>query len=264
MDQPTQPKPAPEAVAPPTAPAPHPAPHTRRHRFMRRVRGYFLTGVLVTAPIAFTLWLAWNVIVFVDEKVKQLIPDAYLLQFPAPFRVPGFGLVALFVALTLIGMLAAGLIGRTLIRIGEGIVERMPVLRSIYSASKQVIETVVGQNAQSFREVVLIEFPRKDCWTVGFLTGAAKGEIARVDKEGMVNVFVPTTPNPTSGYLVFVPRRDVRKLAMTVEDGIKLVVSGGIVAPPEPGDDGAPEPAKKKRSIRRFIPKLPLPERMRQ
>ena len=271
MDQPADPGPAakpPEApaAAPPPAQAgaapPHPAPHTRRHRFVRRLRGYFLTGVLVTAPIAFTLWLAWNVIVFVDEKVKQLIPDAYLLQFPTPFRVPGFGLVALFLALTLIGMLAAGLIGRTLIRIGEGIVERMPVLRSIYSASKQVIETVVGQNAQSFREVVLIEFPRKDCWTVGFLTGAAKGEIGRVDKEAMVNVFVPTTPNPTSGYLVFVPRRDVRKLAMTVEDGIKLVVSGGIVAPPEPSD-GDPEP-KKKRSIRRFIPKLPLPERMRQ
>jgi uncharacterized membrane protein len=271
MDKPASPAAAakpPEApaAAPPPAQAgaapPHPAPHTRRHRFMRRLRGYFLTGVLVTAPIAFTLWLAWNVIVFVDEKVKQLIPDAYLLQFPTPFRVPGFGLVALFLALILIGMLAAGLIGRTLIRIGEGIVERMPVLRSIYSASKQVIETVIGQNAQSFREVVLIEFPRKDCWTVGFLTGAAKGEIARVDKEAVVNVFVPTTPNPTSGYLVFVPRRDVRKLAMTVEDGIKLVISGGIVAPPEPGD--TEEPAKKKRSIRRFIPKLPLPERMRQ
>ncbi|MGQ0677561.1 MAG: DUF502 domain-containing protein [Rhodospirillales bacterium] len=250
--QPAQAPAAPAAEAPQAAPAP-----SRRHRALRRLRGYFLTGVLVTAPIGFTLWLSWNVLVFVDDKVKLLIPDAYLLEFSVPFKVPGFGLVALALGLTLIGMLAAGLIGRTLIRVGEEIVGRMPVLRGVYAASKQVIETVIGHNATSFREVVLVEFPRKECWAVGFVTGVAGGEIGRFTRDDAVNVFIPTTPNPTSGYLVFVPRRDVVTLSMTVEDGIKLVVSGGIVAPPDPSD----EKPRKKRVARTFIPRLPLHEK---
>lgn len=215
--KPPEVRPAPEA-------APAPIPPSHRHRLMRRIRGYFLTGVLVTAPIGITLWLSWNVLIFVDDKVKLLVPDSYVTQYATYYRIPGFGLLALVIGLTLIGMLAAGLIGRTLIRVGEGIVGRMPVLRGIYAASKQVIETVIGQNATSFREVVLVEFPRKDCWTVGFITGVARGEIGRIAKEEVVNVFIPTTPNPTSGYLIFVPRADVVPLSMTVEDGIKLVV----------------------------------------
>jgi uncharacterized membrane protein len=123
-----------------------------------------------------------------------------------------------------------------------------------------VIETVIGQNATSFREVVLLEFPRKDCWTIGFVTGPTKGEIQRVAKDEMVNVLVPTTPNPTSGYLVFVRRAEVVSLSMTVEDGIKLVVSGGIVAPPDPSE----LPLKKKRHPRTFIPRLPLHEKAKQ
>jgi uncharacterized membrane protein len=128
------------------------------------------------------------------------------------------------------------------LKIGEGIVQRMPIVRGIYSASKQVIETVVGHNATSFREVVLVEFPRRDCWTVGFITGVAKGEIGRLTDEELVSVFVPTTPNPTGGYVFFVPRREVIPLQMSVEDGLKLVVSMGIVVPPEP----AALPAKRR------------------
>lgn len=268
MDHQVNPNPAAQAAPPVQAapatpeapPAAQPAaPPSRRHRFMRRVRGYFLAGVLVTAPIGITLWLTWNLLFFVDDKVKLLIPDAYTPKYSAPFTIPGFGLVALVISLILIGMLAAGLIGRTLIRIGEGIVARMPVLRGIYAASKQVIETVIGQNATSFREVVLVEFPRRDCWTLGFITGAPGAEIQRAGKDELVNVFLPTTPNPTSGYLIFVPRRDVVKLSMTVEDGIKFVVSGGIVTPPGPA-----ERAKKKRISRTFIPRLPLHERIKQ
>jgi uncharacterized membrane protein len=265
MDQPATPGLTAKPPEPAAAPAPEaapaaPPPPSRRHRLMRRMRGYFLTGVLVTAPIGFTLWVSWNVLIFVDEKVKLLIPDAYMLQFSVPFRVPGFGLLALVAGLILIGMLAAGLIGRTLIRIGEDIVGRMPVLRGIYAASKQVIETVVGQNATSFREVVLVEFPRKDCWAVGFITGAVKGEIQRGTRDDALNVFIPTTPNPTSGYLVFLPRADVVTLKMSVEDGIKLVVSGGIVAPPDPSE----MPQRKKRHTRTFIPRLPLHEKAKQ
>ena len=250
------------SATPPAAASVSAPPSLGRHRALRRLRGYFLTGVLVTAPIGITLWLTWNILFFVDDKVKLLIPAAYNPDHYLPYNIPGFGLIALVVALTLIGMLAAGLIGRTLIRIGEGIVARMPVLRGIYAASKQVIETVIGRNATSFREVVLVEFPRRECWTLGFITGMPGVEIQRAGKDDdLVNVFLPTTPNPTSGYLIFVPRRDVVKLSMTVEDGIKLVVSGGIVTPPDPADI---EKARKKRVARTFIPKLPLHDRAKQ
>ena len=128
----------------------------------------------------------------------------------------------------------AGFLGRALIRLGERLVARMPFVRGIYSASKQIIETVVGQKETSFREVVLMEFPRKGVWTIGFITGVTKGEIQRLVEDECVNVFVPTTPNPTGGYLMFVPRRELIPLEMSVEDGIKLVVSCGIVIPADP------------------------------
>lgn len=201
---------------------------------MTRLRGYFLAGVLVTAPIGITCYLAWLFLVFVDNKVKPLLPAKYNPETYITFSIPGLGLIILLVGLTLIGMTTAGFIGRTLVKIGEGIVNRMPILRGVYSASKQVIETVVGQNATSFREVVLVEFPRRDCWTIAFITGVAKGEIGDLADEEVVNVFVPTTPNPTSGYLIFVPRAEIIPLHMSVEDGIKFVVSMGIVAPPSP------------------------------
>ncbi len=212
-----------------------PSPLSRRSGLMARLRGYFMAGVLVTAPTGITCYLAWLFLVFVDDKVKPLIPARYNPEHYLPFSIPGLGLIVLLVGLTLIGMLAAGIIGRTLLKIGEGIVQRMPIVRGIYSASKQVIETVVGHNATSFREVVLVEFPRRECWTVGFITGVAKGEIGRLTDEELVSVFVPTTPNPTGGYVFFVPRREVIPLRMSVEDGLKLVVSTGIVVPPEPG-----------------------------
>ncbi|MCC7047718.1 MAG: DUF502 domain-containing protein [Alphaproteobacteria bacterium] len=206
----------------------------RRSGLMARLRGYFMAGVLVTAPTGITCYLAWLFLVFVDDKVKPLIPAHYNPEYYLPFSIPGLGLLVLLVGLTAVGMLAAGLIGRTLLRIGESIVQRMPIVRGVYSASKQVIETVVGQNATSFREVVLIEFPRRECWVVGFITGVAKGEIGKLADEEVVNVFVPTTPNPTGGYVLFLPRREVIPLKMSVEDGLKLVVSMGIVTPPDP------------------------------
>lgn len=220
---------------PPPIPKPDPVPTARERRagLTARLRGYFLAGVLVTAPIGITCYLAWLFLVFVDDKVKPLIPARYNPEYYLPFSIPGLGLIVLLVGLTMIGMLAAGLIGRTLVKIGESVVQRMPIVRGIYSASKQVIETVVGHNATSFREVVLVEFPRRECWTVGFITGIARGEIAQLAEEELVSVFVPTTPNPTGGYVFFVPRREVIPLHMSVEDGLKMVVSMGIVAPSE-------------------------------
>jgi len=219
---------------PPNDPQGQASPAPPPFGFGARLRGYFLAGVLVTAPIGITCYLAWLFLVFVDDKVKPLLPAAYNPETYVKFSIPGLGLIVLLVGLTMIGMTTAGLVGRTMVKLGEGIVNRMPILRGIYSASKQVIETVVGQNATSFREVVLVEFPRRDCWTVAFITGVAKGEIAELAEEELVNVFVPTTPNPTSGYLIFVPRAEIVPLHMSVEDGIKFIVSMGIVAPPSP------------------------------
>jgi uncharacterized membrane protein len=138
------------------------------------------------------------------------------------------------VFLTLIGALTAGIIGRALNHLFEGILNRLPVIRSLYGAIKQIMETVLANKSSAFRECVLIEYPRKGMWTLGFITGTTKGEVqektAAVGQE-VINVFVPTTPNPTSGFLLFVPEQDIIRLKMPIEDGLKLVVSGGIVTP---------------------------------
>jgi len=128
--------------------------------------------------------------------------------------------------------LTAGYVGRRLLRIGDRLLVRMPLIRGLYGAMKQIFETVLSKQSNTFREVVLVEWPRREMWTIGFITGRTEGEIKELTREDSVNVYVPTTPNPTSGYLVHVPRRDVVVLSMTVEEGIKFVISGGIVAPP--------------------------------
>lgn len=206
--------------------------HALRHWFRARLRTYFLAGVLVTAPIAITIWLAWEVIEFFDRQIQGLIPAPYNPEQYLPFSIPGLGLVVFVIALTLIGALTAGFIGRQIVELGEGVLARMPVIRSIHGAVKQIFQTVLAQKSDAFRQVVLVEFPRRDAWSLGFVSGITQGEIREVTAGEMLNVFVPTTPNPTSGYLIFVPRQDVIPLAMTVDEGIKLVVSGGIVMPP--------------------------------
>ena len=149
-----------------------------------------------------------------------------------PFAIPGIGLLVAIIGLTIIGAVTAGFFGRALIRASERILARMPVIRNIYSVFKQLFETVLADQSKAFREVVLLEYPRRDIWAVGFLTSGTKGEVGEKTDKDMVNVFLPTTPNPTSGYLLFVPREDVITLEMTVEEGIKLVVSAGIITPP--------------------------------
>ena len=195
-----------------------------------RLRAYFFAGILVTAPISITFYIAWQFINSVDTWVAPLLPPAVN---PRNWGVPGFGLVLAVVVLTLIGALTAGFAGRFFLRLSEAILAHMPVIRSIYAAVKQILETVLAQKANAFREVVLIEYPRRGIWTLGFITGATTGEVGRRFDSEMVNVFVPTTPNPTSGFLLFLPRSEVHVLAMSVEDGIKMVVSTGIIAPPD-------------------------------
>jgi uncharacterized membrane protein len=207
--------------------APPPEP-TRFSRFGGRLRAYFIAGILVTGPIAFTLWLTWSFVDLIDRAVAKLLPEPLDLVF----RIPGLGLVVAVVVLTLLGWLTAGYAGRGLLRLLDMIMTHMPVVSGIYSALKQLFETVLANRSNSFREVVMVEWPSPGMWTVAFVASRTEGEMA--DKVGgdLVGVYVPTTPNPTSGYLIYLPRAKTRPLAMTVEEGLKLVISIGIVVPP--------------------------------
>jgi len=198
---------------------------------MEHLRGYFIAGILVTGPIALTLYLVWTFVNFIDNSVGHILPDEYNPQTYLSFHVPGLGLILAVVGLTLIGAATAGVLGRVLLRLSERFLARMPVVRGIYGAVKQIFETVLAKQSNSFREVVLIEWPRIGVWTIGFVTAAVEGEVSKLAGKDPVSIYVPTTPNPTSGYLVFIPRRDVVTLAMSVEDAIKYVISTGIVAP---------------------------------
>lgn len=196
-----------------------------------RLRTWLVTGLLVTGPIGLTIYLAWLIVDFVDRAVASLFPADYNPNRYLPFHVPGLGLVVAVLVLTAIGALTAGYAGRLFVRLSERLLGRMPFIRGLYAATKQIFETVLAKQSNAFRECVLVEFPRREMWTLGFLTGRIEGEIQEISREEVLSIFVPTTPNPTSGYLVFVPRRDVVPLSLTVEEGIKLVVSGGLVTP---------------------------------
>ncbi|MCC7167246.1 MAG: DUF502 domain-containing protein [Rhodospirillales bacterium] len=197
-----------------------------------RLRAYFLAGILVTAPVGLTVYLAWKVIQAIDEMVRSILPASRLREFSLDLAIPGMGLAVALVGLTLIGFLTANFLGRSLVRFSDAILARMPVIRGLHGAIKQILETVLAKKSQAFREVVLIEYPRPGIWTLAFLTSPPPGEIVRATAEAeLAAVFVPTTPNPTSGFLLFLPRTAIRPMAMTVEDGLKYVVSGGLVAP---------------------------------
>lgn len=206
-------------------------PRRRRHRIVEHLRGYFIAGVLVTGPIALTLYLTWIFVHFIDTSVGGVLPKQYNPATYVP--LPGLGLVITIVGLILIGALTAGYLGRLLLRIGELIVQRMPVVRTIYNAAKQIFETVLASKSNTFREVVLTQWPRVGMWTVAFVTAQPQGEIADHVGTDSVAIYVPTTPNPTSGYLMFVPRRELITLAMSVDEAIKLILSGGIITPPD-------------------------------
>jgi uncharacterized membrane protein len=200
-----------------------------------RLRNYLFAGILITAPISITLYFTWSVVTWVDDAVARVIPEHYNPNTYLPFSLPGLGLVMLAITLTLIGFLTANFLGRSLLRVGERVLSRMPFIRSIYSAVKQIFETVLKDKSTAFREVVLLEFPRTGTWTLGLVIGRTDGEIRDKLPEDLMTVYVPTAPNPTSGYLLFVPRADAIHMEMTVEDALKMIVSGGLVSPPRRG-----------------------------
>ena len=209
---------------------------------LARLRTSFLTGIVVIAPVALTIWLIWSVIGWFDGFVLPFVPDAYrpeeilntIFGYDLKLNIRGVGVVVFLVFATLVGWLAKGLIGRSFIKYAENLVNRMPVVRSFYSGIKQIAETVFAQQERSFEKACMIEYPRKGIWAIGFISTTAKGEIAdRNSSNGpMVSVFVPTTPNPTSGFLLFFPKKDIIELDMSIEDAAKLVISAGLVYPP--------------------------------
>lgn len=200
-----------------------------------RLRRYFLTGILVTAPVSITIYLTYVFLNFVDTQVSRVLPNGWYNALYGGTTIPGLGIVIALVFFTVVGWFATNFMGRLIIRVSEYILHRVPVINTLYKGVKQVFETVIGTQAQAFREVVLFEFPRKGIWAMGFVTGVSKGEVQRLTADEVVNVFYPTTPNPTSGFLILVPRQDLIVLEMSVDDAIKMIISGGILTPPDKG-----------------------------
>ncbi len=207
-----------------------------RARASTRLRNYFLTGLIIAGPIGITLYLTWSIIQWVDSWVKPFIPAVYNPDTYLPIPVPGFGLIVAFLGLTVIGFLTANIAGRTLVSYGESLLGRMPVIRNFYSGLKQIFETILAERSNSFKKAAIIEYPRRGLWAVVFIATDTRGEVShRLSGEAETTaVFLPTTPNPTSGFLLFVPRDEIIELDMSVEEAAKLVISAGLVSPPWP------------------------------
>ena len=205
----------------------------RRGGRIGTLRASFLTGLVIIAPVGLTIWLIWTVIGWIDGVVLPLVPHDLRPEQYIGINLRGVGVIIFLVFTTFIGFVGRGLIGRSLIRWGENIVDRMPVVRSVYSGIKQISETVFAQSERSFEKACLIQYPRKGIWAVGFISTTARGEVAdRAETSGeLMSIFVPTTPNPTSGFLLFFPKEDVIELDMSIEDAAKLVISAGLVYP---------------------------------
>jgi len=195
-------------------------------KIFKKISNNFFKGILISVPVIITFYIAWGLIKFFDNKASPILGTF-------PYEVPGFGLILVFIFFSIVGFLTTGLLGRIFSSFIEKILSKIPVLRNIYSGLKQLFETILSKKSNSFREVVLIEYPRKGIWAMGFLTGDTKGEVNRKTKNQMVNIFLPTTPNPTSGFLLFLPKKDILRLSMTVEEGIKMIISAGMLTPEE-------------------------------
>ncbi|QYX55351.1 DUF502 domain-containing protein [Roseovarius sp. SCSIO 43702] len=232
----------------------------RRSGLFSRMRANFLTGLVVIAPVFLTIWLLWSLIGFVDGVVLPFLPGAYqpevlinrhILGHTSPtdpgwvsINIHGLGVVVFLIFTLFVGWIAKGLIGRSLIAWAESLVDRLPVVRSIYSGVKQISETVFAQSERSFEKACLLQYPRKGIWAIGFISTSAKGEIAAKPETGgeLLSIFLPTTPNPTSGFLLFLPREDVIELDMSIEDAAKLVISAGLVYPGQKSATATVEP----------------------
>ncbi|MDF1620642.1 DUF502 domain-containing protein [Pseudothioclava nitratireducens] len=213
---------------------PDPQTHHRRKGRFGGLRASFLTGLIVVAPVGLTLWLIWTVAGWVDSWVLPLVPHQWRPEQYIGINLRGIGVLIFLIFTVIVGWLAKGFFGRALIRTGESIVERMPVVRTIYSGLKQIAETVLSQGDDKFDRACMIEYPREGLKAIAFVSSTAKGEVAGFGstEDPLISVFLPTTPNPTSGFLLFVPRSQITYLDMSVEEAAKLIISAGLVYPP--------------------------------
>lgn len=230
----------------PRKPAPRPK-KPKKAGLFQRTRNNFLTGLVIVAPISLTIWVVWTFIRFIDSKVVPLVPAIYNPSTYLGVDIAGYGVIIFFLFTAGIGALTKGLFGRQLVKLGETMLSRMPIVRSIYNGVKQIIETLLSQSGSNFKEACLVQYPREGLWAIAFVSTQTSGEIPeKLDNGEMLSVFLPTTPNPTSGFLLFVPRQDVVILDMSVEEAAKLVISAGLVVPPTAAEIAAgrkPAPA---------------------
>jgi len=201
-------------------------------RLKARVKNYFFTGLLVILPIYVTGYILWFLINGMDAVLKY-VPQKYLPETYLNVRIPGLGLILALILILIVGFLARNIVGSKIVHWTDRIVNRIPLARIIYVAIKQLLQGVFLPQTRAFRRVVMVEFPRQGVYSIGFLTGVSKGEVQNKTAKKVVNVFVPTTPNPTSGFFIMVPEDEVIPLSMSVEDAFKLIISGGIVSPSE-------------------------------
>lgn len=210
----------------------------KKQSFLSSLWSNFLAGVVVVAPIGITIWLFYLLftgpMARLDSFVKRTLPVGDSTLESVLQVLPGVGVFVAFIAIVILGAVARNFIGRSFIRAGERLFESVPIVRNVFGFFKNVFETALQQSDRSFKEVALVEYPRKDAWVMAFVVGETKGEVrARLDDMGehLTSIFIPTVPNPTSGFLLFVPRKDLRVLKMTVEEAAKVVFSLGLVAP---------------------------------
>tara|TARA_B100000524_G_C23551331_1_gene334911 strand:+ start:89 stop:763 length:675 start_codon:yes stop_codon:yes gene_type:complete len=204
----------------------------KNQNLFQRLRSNFLTGLVLITPIILTIYLLWGVINFIDDKVVPWLPNKYNPSTYLGKDIPGLGVMTFLIFTTIVGMVTKGFFGRQLIKFWESLVDRTPVFRSIYNALKQIAETVFTKSDQTFKSACLVEYPRRGIWVVAFVSTITRGEIKeKINKDEILTVFVPTTPNPTSGFLLFIPKKDVIILKMSVENAAKLVISAGLVVP---------------------------------
>ena len=200
--------------------------------FAGRIRNYFLTGLVVAGPVLITAYLTWSFITWVDDLVRPFIPPTYRPETYLPWPIPGTGLVIAFIVLTLLGFLTANLVGRSLVELGEGLLNRMPIVRPVYKTMKQIFETLFSKDGSSFRKVALAEFPAPGMWSLVFISQPPSGElVAKLPEGEHVSCFLPCTPNPTTGFFFYVKRAELIELDITVENAMTLLISAGMVQP---------------------------------
>lgn len=196
------------------------------------LKTYLLTGILVTAPITLTVWLAWEIASYFDSIVIGLLPEKYNPFTYLPYGIPGLGIVLLLLFFIFVGMLTASYFGRVTSNIWKNFIQKMPLISGVYNALRKIFETILGKGqGHAFRQAVLVEFPRKDMWTIAFVAGDTYADIQDKFSDTLISIYVPTTPNPTSGYFVYVPQKDIIPLDIGVDEAFKMIVSTGIVNP---------------------------------